>query len=163
MGFLDVEQERFVCEYDGEGPPPAFWQQAARNALRGRKGQAVLRELRAALLALPEPRLIEGRFCSGLDVCPLGALAKQRLAAGSTIPWGRAPFTSMEELEERLGEELEEEWTTVDLGEAMGLKKTLAWTIAYENDEGNWNTETPEQRYQRMQSWVEGQLREERG
>lgn len=150
---------RFNCyECDGEGPPHEFWRQAARNALRGRKGQAVLRELREALLALSASRLLKGYFCHDGEVCALGALAKYRLERGQAIPatFGRAQYTRLEEIER--AEDVEDEYTTMYLGEKMGLKKTLAWAVAWENDEGGWDSDTPEQRYQRMSRWVEGQI-----
>lgn len=42
----------------------ALWDAAYRNALRGKRGQQVLRELREALLALPEHRLISRALCT---------------------------------------------------------------------------------------------------
>jgi hypothetical protein len=145
-------------DWDGEGAPPEFYQQAAKNALQGRRGQIVLRELREALLALPQPRLIEGAFTREGEVCALGALAGHRFEKGSPLAWGNELIASLPQLEARLGEDLEDEWITLDLGEAMGLKRSLAWAIAYENDEAYWHTETPEGRYSRILRWVESNL-----
>lgn len=42
----------------------ALWENRAHLALRGRRGKAALRELREALEALPEERLISGALCT---------------------------------------------------------------------------------------------------
>lgn len=152
------------CDYDGEGPPPEFWQQAVRNAIRGRKGQAILRELREALLALPQPRLISGSVAYEGEVCAIGALAASRLTKGPIkltewfVSTGSREIGSLEELEERFGNWIDDEIGTVELGMSMGLTRALAWGISYENDEGTWNTETPEQKYQRVLAWVDREL-----
>lgn len=150
---------RFDCgDYDGEGPPPEFWWQTIRNALKGRRGQAVLRELKAALLALPEGRLIGSAVVREGEVCALGALARERLAAGSPLTCYGHRGTSLAELEEKLGEDLEDEVGSVELGEALGLARALAWVIADENDEGGSFNQTPEARYHRMLGWIESHL-----
>jgi hypothetical protein len=149
---------RFYAEWEGEGPPPEFWQRAALNAIRGRRGQAFLRELKEALLALPEPRLIEGAVWREGEVCALGALALRRLDQGQPIRCYGHTMTSRAELEE-IGPDLEDELGSMELGMGMGMKQTMAWAIAYENDEGNpWPDETPEARYRRVLRWVEGNL-----
>lgn len=153
-----------LCEYDGFGPPPEFWQQAVKNALRGRKGQVILRELREALLALPEPRLIGGSVALEGHVCAIGALARHRLQSGPIELKGgffepERRVASLEDLEERFGNWIDDETGTVELGQAMGLVRTLAWEIAYQNDErGPGLHETPEERYQRVLAWVEREL-----
>ena len=145
------------CEYDGEGPSPVLWQQAVTNALRGRRGQAVLRELREALLDLPQPRLIVGALVREGEVCALGALAAQRLAA-SPITLNSTQIGSLVELEAFVGQWTQDEFSSMEFGRQMGLVRPLAWAIAYENDEGSWNRETPEQTFQRVLRWVDRQL-----
>lgn len=58
-------------EYDGDEDYPnqaALWEKRAQLALEGRRGKAALRELRDALEALPEKRLISGALCTvGLE------------------------------------------------------------------------------------------------
>lgn len=41
-----------------------LWRSNVKRALAGKRGQAALRDLRDALLALPEKRLIEGALCT---------------------------------------------------------------------------------------------------
>jgi len=149
------------CDYDGEGIPPQLWWRAVLNTLRGRRGQAVLWELKEALLSLPQPRLITGAVVREGEVCALGALAAHRLTKGpiSTKGYlGRATVRTLKELEDELGSSLEDELGTVEFGQAMGLVRALAWAISYENDEGTWKEETPEERYRRVLAWVEEQI-----
>lgn len=153
---------RFHCDdWDGEGVHPLMWERTCLNAIRGQKGQATLRELKEALLALPEPKLIDGAFAYKGEVCALGALAQYRFAAGKTVCWGESVIASIPQLEERLGDDLEDDYITLELGEKLGLKRALAWAISYENDEGDfWGKETPEKRYQRMLHWVNQNIKE---
>ena len=110
----------------------------ARRAAEGKKGQAVLRELRDALRALPHKRLIAGDWLdveTG-DVCALGALAKARGVAASEMP---------DEYED--GAE-----AARDL---LGIVYPLAFTIIEANDEAR---VTPEQRYELVLEWVERRI-----
>jgi hypothetical protein len=55
--------------YEGDGDEDypnqwALWEKRAQLALEGRRGKAALRELREALEALPEKRLISGALCT---------------------------------------------------------------------------------------------------
>ena len=150
------------CEDDGEGPSPVLWQQTVANALRGRRGQAVLRELREALLGLPQPRLIVGALVREGEVCALGALAGRRLAAGPLTLKGCGDetriATSLAELEAMVGQEAQDEFSIMEFGRQMGLTGALSWAVAFENDEGSWNRETPEQTFRRVLYWVDRQL-----
>lgn len=123
------------CEWDGEGAPPEFWWQAVKNALRGRKGQAVLRELREALLALPEKRLIEGFVACDGEVCAIGALAAHRLTKGPITLKGSffedAKVESLEDLQAQFV--LDDDILTTEFGQSMGLVRALAWAISYED------------------------------
>lgn len=60
------------------------WRGAVASALRGRRGQAFLREMLAALYALPEKRLIQGELVDEYDdgaVCVFGAVGRVRKIA----------------------------------------------------------------------------------
>ena len=72
---------RFSDDYSEENFPNegALWHANAKRALRGRKGRKALAELREALLALPEKRLIEGALCT------VGATAEAE-AMPETLP-----------------------------------------------------------------------------
>lgn len=114
------------------------WRGAVKSAIRGKRGQAFLRELRDALDAMPEKRLIANalRSESG-EVCAIGAVGVARGVDMATI--------DPEDREQ--------------VSEAFGIAETMAAEIVYENDEAYWRgPETPEHRWQRMRDWVEEHL-----
>lgn len=103
------------------------------SAIRGRRGQVFLRDLLAALDALPEPRLIANDLEAAGQVCALGALGKARGVSMGTID--------------------PEDCDTV--AATFGVATVLAQEVAYENDEDGSFSETPEQRFKRMRRWTE--------
>lgn len=54
------------------------WRAAVNSAINGKRGQAFLRELLAALDALPEKNLIEEELVADGHVCALGAVGHAR-------------------------------------------------------------------------------------
>lgn len=120
---------------DCEGWALIRWRGAVKSAIRGKRGQALLRELIAALDAMPEKSLIDEELEEDGQVCALGSLGKTRGIDMSKID----PIEPNE------------------VAEAFGIPLTLACEIMYENDEGAWR-ETPEQRWLRMRKWAERQL-----
>lgn len=143
--------------YEEEYPNQALmWQWNLEQHLKGAKGQAVLRELREALLELPERRLIRGRLADEDGcVCVVGALAVHRgfdiqLLAEKIKPdprWGDI-------------DEYDSELATQALGHELGLKDVMAMALAAHNDDA-WSApinETLEQRFERVLAWVEKAL-----
>jgi hypothetical protein len=65
-----------VSRYNDEGDgaeynnAAALWQNSIKLALRGKRGLKVLREMREALLALPEPKLIDRALCTAAVEVP---------------------------------------------------------------------------------------------
>lgn len=125
---------------DGEQWELIRWRGAVASAIRGRRGQAFLRELRDALDAMPEKSLVAEVLEEGGEVCAIGALGRQR---GVDIS-GLDP------------ENPEGVAQVFDVAPAL-VKETV-----FLNDEcGPWcGDDTPELRWQRMRDWVEGQIRE---
>ena len=135
-------------DYEGDYGAYALWRQAVKNALTGRKGQAVLRELEAALVALPARRLIGGVLARDGEVCALGALAQHRLGS---VPTAEYFGCGLEEL------------TAGDVSgwahDELGLTHALATEVQWENDEGAyWRQESPEERFDRVLRWVQAHL-----
>ena len=62
--FGDGDYEPVIDKRGREIDTTGLWRANVARALRGRRGQAALRDLREALLALPEKRLIEGALCT---------------------------------------------------------------------------------------------------
>lgn len=121
------------------------WRGAVTSAIRGKRGQAFLREALAALDALPEKRLIahdliasegDDGLAQEAQVCLLGAVGLQRrLDMREVDPEDRERVASL-----------------------FAIPYSLACEIVYENDEAAWHAETPEQRFARMRRWIERQL-----
>jgi hypothetical protein len=75
---------RYYDDGNGYGFPneTALWEANYERALKGKRGRKALAELREALMALPEHRLIEGALCT------VGATAQ---AEAEDAEWTRTP------------------------------------------------------------------------
>lgn len=150
-----------VSDYDDYDPLDAGrWEHNLTAALNGKKGQVALREIEAALLALPEPKLAYETFCKVEDgqvsACVLGVYARHK---GITPPedlngdeFGPSPA------------EESADWARANLG----LVFTLAYTLVDINDTGaghyegagteadpkRWVQESEEARYVRVLRYV---------
>lgn len=117
------------------------------RAIAGRRGQKFLRELIAALDALPEKKLIAESFAAGEGVCALGAVARER-GVTNKLP----------------DPELYDEWEIGERAAAvLGIARCMACEIMWEND-GDFRTEleTEEQRWSRVRNWAVQHLNTER-
>ena len=76
----------------------ALWRANVGRSLAGARGQAALRDLEAALLALPEKRLIQNHLARKGEVCTTGALVLQR-----KMSLGQAREQALAELEREAG------------------------------------------------------------
>lgn len=177
-------------DFNNEG---YFWDKRAQLALEGRRGRKALEELRDALIALPEKRLIANALCtmglqaeaeampaqitrSGWDGQPytsenyersekLEILASQGegvCAIGAFVWWqkvkgGMDPAEAFAALP-HLIEGDAAGYETADIGKAHGLTYTLAYQLAYMNDE-EWSYLTPEARFVRFLEFIDAQLR----
>jgi hypothetical protein len=113
------------------------WRGQVASAIRGKRGQTLLRELLAALDAMPAKRLIahELRTEEG-QVCALGAL-------------GAVRGIDLEKLDPEDPD---------GIAAAFNVAPQLVREIEYYNDE--WSAETQEHRWQRMRNWVAGLVAE---
>ena len=134
---------------DEESFPNQFelWEANCQRSLRGKAGQRELRELEAALLALPAKRLVHGvlRTDDG-DVCAIGAYGQYK---GVDLT------------------EFDPEDESDKVGVAGGMPHLVAWAVVDLNDGYlGWYygdvfvRYTPEQRYDKMLAWVRAQLKE---
>lgn len=199
------------------------WQHNARVALKGKRGRKALAELREALMALPEKRLIANAFCTlggpsarmpdltdaevaahrqsmydaicqhnppeeaakrageyaawmrrsreleradlaaviqpqGEGVCVNAAYAWYRKVKDGADP--AEAFASLPTIydgdPDYSGDEIDE---TARQGEAAGLTFTLAWELAYRNDE-TFRAMTPEERHAAFVAWIDRELAE---
>ncbi len=116
-----------------------LWRGAVESAIRGKRGQAFLREMAAALDAMPVKELIAGEVVRDSEhVCAIGAVA---VARGLDV----------EGIDVSDGD---------DVGKTFGVAGALAKEIAFMNDDDfGYAAETPAVRWKRMRAWVEVQLR----
>jgi hypothetical protein len=112
------------------------WRGAVASAIRGKRGQAFLKEMLSALDDLPDKRLIDQDFVADGDVCALGAVGVKRAIDMANIdPYDRETVAG-----------------------TFGIPPALAAKIMEVNDAGR--RVTPERRYLRVREWVAGKISE---
>lgn len=110
-----------------------MWRGAVASAIRGRRGQQLLREMRDALDAMPDKRLISHELIDGDgEVCAIGSVGVKR-------------HIDMTTLDPEKPEQV---------AAAFGVSPALVKEISYENDD-DYGDVTPEIRWRRMRNWVE--------
>jgi len=171
---------RYSDDYDGDGMPAALWEANLERAIKGKRGQQVLRDLRDALTALPQPRLIEGALCTvgplqrmagasanWLSPAEIGAKVEEQgegvCAVGAYLWWrnlraGMTPEDAFAALPTLL-DEASDLWETADLARRAGVTLTLAYDLAYRNDE-TFGHLSPEERHARFIEWIDSKLSE---
>lgn len=169
--------------YDGDDYPDynnAFelWQANLKRALTGKRGRRALTELREALLALPEAKLIDSALCTvtpdkraaamdkwsapdfrddverqGEGVCAVGAYLWHR-----KVKAGADPVEAFDSLPTYFEQEDDNLHRTADLAKReAGMAYTLASHLAYLNDE-TFGSLTPQERHARYIEWIDEQL-----
>lgn len=170
---------------DDEEYPGQFnlWHANCLRSLRGRAGQASLRELEEALLALPNKRLVRHVVACEGDVCAVGAVLAVRRAKERGLDVAAA----VDDLNREFGDRYKQAYDdTAERGEAVGMPRLVAWKVVALNDieidgtyaeaegplqqceawryQGHlrglsvWREFTPEERYAKVLAWVRAQL-----
>ena len=139
----------------------------AHRALLGRKGQRFLRELEAALLAMPKKRLITGRLAKTAfdgvelhgEVCALGAVALHRqVVAGTPRPIAMQELALSSQPDDE-DDESGDGWEMIGMAaDVLGIVKPLAWTVVCANDECA-RADTPEKLWEYMLKWCRARIR----
>ena len=215
---------RFRDGYDDDYEPEAVlargrWEHNARRALKSARGRKALAEIRQALLALPDKRLIEGALCTvggpgrvpgvtdaeidarvdkmqetgmwntryhsrdtiagsmqsdrekerdavagsvrgqGCGVCVNGALLWHQLVKTGLTP--DEAFASLPSVTTTGTSDPMEETALIAERDA-GIAYTLAWELAYKNDQ-TFGAMTPEERWQAFMDWISAELGETAG
>jgi len=108
---------------------------AVNSAIKGKRGQAFLRELLEALDQLPEKELIAEELKNDMgEVCALGCIGDRRGLAVETMDPEDHALMSRE----------------------FGIAKALVREIQFMNDD--YTCRSPENRFQEMRAWVESQI-----
>lgn len=140
-----------------------LWEANQERSLKSKRGQAALRRLESALLALPEPKLIADAIETpeGL-VCGLGALAKHEHYKGDlSLP--PEPEYGTEEWYEFDADEhgINVQDAMLALADALDVPKLVAVAIIAEND-SEYRIQTPEDRYRHLLSWTRSWITRDR-
>lgn len=123
------------------------WRNAVKSAMRGKRGQAFLRELAEALDALNPRELSAASFTRSGQICALGSVALKRGLDVSHLeqePDENDEFDEFDDNEDPVDEAA---------GKTFGIARSMAAEIMYENDEGP-SRETPAERWIRVRAWV---------
>lgn len=111
------------------------WRGAVESALKGKRGQAFLREMLTALDALPNKRLIaEELVCEG-ECCALGAVALKRGTDVNGV----------------------DTYDRDALSDVFGISGAMAAEIMWVNDDSG--ADTPEDRFAAVRKWVTAKIR----
>lgn len=149
------------------------WENNLRRQIKGKRGQAFLRELLAALEALPSKRLIANAVARDREVCTLGALAlKRRTDAGEPrvdVLDDLAKLVVDDDDERAFDDDADVEDMADWARAVLGCPSMLASVIPYEQDDYDvteWDggkysgrrQPTPEERYEFMIRWVRARI-----
>lgn len=125
-------------EDDGDGSQwrQIMWRGTVASAVRGKRGQAFLREMVDALDAMPEKRLVHHVLEGECGVCAIGSVGVRRgLDMTALDPDDPGP-----------------------IADAFGIAPPLVREIEWKNDQCGGRDETPEARWKRMRSWAESAI-----
>lgn len=112
-----MSRSGYTDDYGDDNLAAGRWRGAVRSAIRGSRGQALLRDLAAALDAMEDKRLYPGSFATADgEFCTLGVL-------------GAARGTQMEDLGD------EDDCSPALVGQRFGIAPAMAAEIMYMNDE----------------------------
>jgi hypothetical protein len=164
------------ADYEYDEKRARLWEANYERALKGKRGRKALADLREALMALPERKLIDGALCTvnpdrrrpasrlwqiefdelieyhGRGVCAIGALLWHRkVKAGMDPAEAFDSLPTLPDYDSDLGD-------TAQLAvREAGLVYPLAWMLAYRNDE-MYDGQTPEERFEAFLAWIDQEL-----
>mgnify|MGYP001583717301 CR=1 FL=1 len=153
----------------------ALWEQSQKQALKSKRGRQVLRDLRAALLALSDKRIISRALCTvgrhrtnvdpdldehldellnkqGEGVCIVGAYAWHQLVRmGKTTEEAFDALPTLLDIEHPL-------YDTINFAKTQcGMSIALAWMLSWKNDE-TLSQLLPEDRYTAFMRWIDAEI-----
>ena len=108
------------------------WRGAVKSAIKGQRGQQLLRELAGALDAMPVKELIADDLVRDGEYCALGVVGAFRGIDMSNI----------------------DAYDCDEVAEIFGIAPALAAEIEFRNDEAGFFDESGSRRWSRMRRWV---------
>lgn len=133
-----MSRHGYVDDGDLDNLSLGRWRGRVASAIRGNRGQAFLREMRDALDAMPEKRLIAGDIVTeDGECCAIGSVALARGCDVSNLDPEEPEYVAAH----------------------FGIAEVLVREIAYENDEHWWREDAPEKRWQYMRNWVDRHIK----
>lgn len=128
------------------------WRGAVTSALRGKRGQAFLKEMLAALKALPFPVLVKNELetLTPMSLSHWGMHPVETVCALGAV--GKARGIDMSKLDPE---------NSATVSHVFGIAEAMAKEIVYINDEqGSYFTgSSPENRYRDVMAWLVNQIR----
>lgn len=120
------------------------WRGAVNSSIRGRRGQAFLRELLQTLDAMPEKKLVKNALQTPQgDVCAIGSVMVKRGIDPQTFD--------------------PEDYETIS--QACGIAPALVREIEYINDEAGWGATDGDEdtrRYWAVRNWIASRLQDQK-
>lgn len=145
-----MSRSGYVDGYDDDNLQMGRWRGMVASAIRGKRGQAIFKEMLAAMDAMPVKRLVANEL-EAPDLVPCshwGLFEATGVCAIGTV--GKARGVDMTKLDP-------ENYDAV--AATFDIAAPLAQEIVWMNDEaGPWK-EAPEARFIRIRSWVARQIR----
>jgi hypothetical protein len=172
------EDEMARINYSDEEDTPgqfALWNANVQRSIAGKQGQWTLRELEAALLALPRPRLVRNMLADDGDCCAVGCLV-----LALRVKQGEDRAAVLAELEDS---DPDDDEAAQAMAEPLGIPHLVGWKLVELNDiqlDTVWEVAdgpiqrghgvyrggvpliremTPEERYDKVLAWVRSHLR----
>lgn len=156
-----------LYEDDGDDPlASGRWRAQVKSATRGKRGQKLLKDMLAALDAIPEKRLISGDLVfDGKPSWTHPEPHEDVIVGGDQLVTGRGNVVRVGEVCAlgALGVARGMDMSKLDphdpefVADAFDVAHQLAREIIWVNDE-DCRYETPEKRFERVRAWVVGQI-----
>lgn len=137
-----MSRSGYSDDYDDDNWSLIRWRGAVASAIRGKKGQAFLKELLAAFEAMPEKKLIANSFSEQGSYCTLGVIGASRGVEMPVVDLSDDEWVDPQEIRDAVSV-------------ALNIPDALAAEIMYYNDSYD---QTPEQRWERMHRWIEKRI-----
>jgi len=132
----------YVDEGDLDQNGMAMWRGRVASAIRGKRGQAMLRDLAAALDSMPDKRLVAGELQTKEgDCCAIGRVCQVR----------GINYVQEGEFDPYVQEDLND-----DAADKLNVAKCLIQEVEWINDEAA--PSDPEKRWAYVRRWVDRQL-----